>query len=104
MYLVRTCAGLCAIARESMKDWNRETAGTLWGKVTPRYPTASEEKHDPGFPTVSGAVDDVGQPASSWDVAGRECHIPRRSASRSGSAQHSECGKQKGTDDGRYGG
>jgi hypothetical protein len=42
-----------------MKDWNRETAGTLWGKVTPRYPTASEEKPDPRFPTVSRVIDDV---------------------------------------------
>jgi hypothetical protein len=42
-----------------MKDWSRETAGTLWGKVTPRYPTALEEKPDPRFPTVSRVVDDV---------------------------------------------
>jgi hypothetical protein len=36
---------LWAIARESRKERNRETAGTLCGKVTPRYPAASGEKH-----------------------------------------------------------
>jgi hypothetical protein len=32
MYLVRTRTGLWAIARESKKDWDRETVGTLGGK------------------------------------------------------------------------
>jgi hypothetical protein len=42
-----------------MKERERETAGTLCGTVTPRYPGAEDEKHDRRFPTVSRAVDDV---------------------------------------------
>ncbi|MGA2455997.1 MAG: hypothetical protein ABSF85_00275 [Terriglobales bacterium] len=44
VYFERTCTGLWAIARESRKERNRETAGTLCGKVTPRYPSASGER------------------------------------------------------------
>jgi len=35
---------LWAIARESKKERNRETAGTLGGKVTPRYPDAYQQQ------------------------------------------------------------
>jgi hypothetical protein len=34
---------LRAIARESRKERNRDTAGTLCGKVTPRYPDTYQQ-------------------------------------------------------------
>jgi len=59
------------MARESRKDWNRETAGMFCGKVTPRYPGAANthavwsyasikaSEADPRFPIVLKAGDVV---------------------------------------------
>ena len=48
MYFDKTCTGLRAIPRESANERNRETTGTVCGKVTPRCPALQENQmmHD----------------------------------------------------------